>query len=518
MATAPLVNIKDLSITVNGEVLFERLSFAVEPGEMVALIGPNGCGKSTILNHVYAQVGSDAELVDNIAFEIEGSVFLSPHISVGYLPQVLQSGSVSDDLSRGFESFGGADYERLCRDFDVIGGSDDTRVSGGELQKRFLARVLAADSDLYLLDEPTNYMDLAGITALEYYCENFKSRGKGLIVVTHDRAFTDNLADRTILVTSHRILGVAGGATAAWSAWSGDFESRSHRAKEIDKKIKQLQKDVIAKAGWAAASEKRKIGAGSSKPYLGKLSKKIAMRAKAVRRRAEREIGRLEEVKPFVAKKVSLHFPDYEVRNRDVFSLRDVRFDYRDEADGGETRYLLRDVDIAIRARDRLCLMGKNGSGKSTLLKLLLGQLRPKRGEAYRNASVKVVGIPQGLTGFFKRERLLDNFDDCGFDETTIRQYLGSVLIRRDEVEKSLDSFSQGELMRAAVVKGVLSRAEFLLLDEPTSHLDIESIDVLEQLLRGFAGGYLVISHDRSFAASIASKLYMLDDGSLDLV
>ncbi len=519
MSRSPLVNVKDLSITVGGESLFGHLSFSVEPGQVVALIGPNGCGKSTILRHIYSEATGVNGLVDDIAFDVSGRVFVLSDIDTAYLPQVIGVHDARvEALYEATVQFR-AGFERLCREFDVIGGIDsDEVVSGGELQKRTLAAVLAGESDLYLLDEPTNYVDLAGITAFEHHLQILKQRDKGVVVVTHDRTLTDNLADNTILVTRHGIHSVPGGASAAWSVRAGEFESRSRRAKEIDKKIKQLQHDVLAKAGWSATSEKRKIGAGSSKPYLGKLSKKMAMRAKAVQRRAEREIERLEEVKPFVPKTLNLHFPDYDVRNRDVFWLREVCFDYNAEEppeSRSDMAYLLSDINLAIKTTNRVCLMGRNGCGKSTLIKLLLRQLQPDRGEAYYNEAVKVVQVPQGLTGFFGRERLLDNFDDCGVDETTVRQYLGSVLIRRDKVGERLSSFSQGELMRAAVVKCVLSRAEFLLLDEPTSHLDIESIDVLEQLLNGFKGGYLIISHDRSFVTNVASGLYMLDGGRL---
>jgi ATPase subunit of ABC transporter with duplicated ATPase domains len=522
MSRSPLVNIKDLSVTVNGESLFRHLSFAVEPGQVVALIGPNGCGKSTVLNFILSQAAGAAGLVDDVAFEMGGSILVAPGISAADLPQVID---VSDARLASIRDATGqfrAGFERLCRELDVTGGIDPAEaISGGERQKLALAAVLAGDSDLYLLDEPTNYVDLVGITAFEHHISVLKQRGKGVILVTHDRTLTDNLADHTVLVTRHGIHSVAGGASAAWSVRSEEFESRSRRAKDIDKKIKQLQQDVLAKVGWSATSEKRKIGAGSAKPYLGKLSKKMAMRAKAVQRRAEREIGRLEEVKPFVPKRLNLHFPNYEIRNRDIFALREAWFDYSPETKSRNLDprgYLLSDISLAVKTTNRFCLMGRNGSGKSTLIKLLLGQLPPCRGESYFNDAVRVVQIPQGLTGFFVKERLLDNFDDCGVDGTTVRQYLGSVLIRRDKVGERLSSFSQGELMRAAVVKCVLSRAEFLLLDEPTSHLDIESIDVLEQLLHGFKGGYLIISHDRSFVGNVATKLFMLDGGRLRLV
>jgi ATP-binding cassette subfamily F protein 3 len=162
--------------------------------------------------------------------------------------------------------------------------------------------------------------------------------------------------------------------------------------------------------------------------------------------------------------------------------------------------------------------MGANGSGKSTILKLAQGKLRPQSGDFYLNESVPTAYVPQGLGGFFSEETLLDNFNVCNFDETSIRQHLGAALIRKDKVHEPIENFSQGELMRAAIVRCILLRAEFLFLDEPTSHLDIESINVLEHLLQSFKGGFVLVSHDRSLVANVAETVYVLEHKGLRLV
>jgi ATP-binding cassette subfamily F protein 3 len=165
--------------------------------------------------------------------------------------------------------------------------------------------------------------------------------------------------------------------------------------------------------------------------------------------------------------------------------------------------------------KDKICLMGANGAGKSSLLRLLRGELSPMSGEVRLNESVPTTYLPQGLKGFFSRPTLLDNFGDCECDASTVRRHLGAALIRRDKVHEPLDQFSNGELMRAAIVRAILTRSEFLILDEPTSHLDIESISVLEQLLGAFPGGFLLVSHDRTFVSNVADSLLMLDTGRL---
>ena len=230
-------------------------------------------------------------------------------------------------------------------------------------------------------------------------------------------------------------------------------------------------------------------------------------------------MAELANTKPFVPKELNLRFPEYEIKNRRLVSLENVSFCYGADKDGEDaSRLVLRDVSIGVDTHDKVCLMGANGSGKSTLLKVIRGELAPTGGQRTYNASVRTASIPQGLTGFFTEPILLDNFANVNFDETSVRQYLGSALIRKDKTCDPVTTFSAGELMRAAVVKCILSKAEFLFLDEPTSHLDLESIEVLERLLQEFKGGFIVVSHDRSFVERVVDRLYYLDENHLRLV
>jgi ATPase subunit of ABC transporter with duplicated ATPase domains len=161
--------------------------------------------------------------------------------------------------------------------------------------------------------------------------------------------------------------------------------------------------------------------------------------------------------------------------------------------------------------------MGGNGAGKTTLLKLITGQLAPDSGTAYRNEAVRLTVIPQGLVGYFQHDCLLDNFRFSDIPEESVRQYLGAALLRGETVLRPLDQLSQGELMRAAIVHTILQQSDFFILDEPTSHLDLESIAVLESLLTSFSGGYLVVSHDRAFVSTIADRLFYVDAGGIRL-
>ncbi|MDH4158511.1 MAG: ATP-binding cassette domain-containing protein [candidate division Zixibacteria bacterium] len=517
MSRRMLINLKNVSIRILDRMLFENLSLTVHAGELLALVGANGCGKSTILQLITSAEAERPAFPEEADVRVTGEVFLDPHSRIMLLPQAIKPGRepLNDPIEPAGPEYAALEA-RLRGEFQLSGDSTalDT-LSDGELQKLAIIKMLLSDADILLFDEPTNYLDIAGITAFESHLDRLKRAGKAIIVVTHDRALTDNLADHTVLVTPHGIYHAAGGSTLAWSVRGEQMQARRHQAREIGKKIRQLQEDTRAKAGWAAQKERQKKGAGMDKPHIGRLSKKMAKRAKAVQRRVDRHLDKLKGIKPFVPKELSLRFPDREIRHREVFALNDVCFSYTEQPEDspGKEPYLLEDVTLSATTRDKICLMGANGSGKTTVFRLIQGHVAPLAGSRRFNSGVKTAYVPQGLAGFFPAKRLLDNFGDCGCDETTIRQHLGAALIRRDKVHRPTSSFSYGELMRAAVVKCLLSQGEFLFLDEPTTHLDIESIEVLEKILDGFAGGFLIISHDRRFIENVADRLYVLDGG-----
>jgi len=508
-----LVNTRDLSIAYTGNTVIEGISFSVTAGELLAVIGANGCGKSTLLNVLIAESRKDRDYLLRNDVIMSGHIDIAPGIVVAHLPQKLRKDdfqATTDELSYEKVSL----EARLQESFDHTGGlSTGEHLSDGELQKAAVIRTLITDAELYLLDEPTNYLDIDGITAFEGYVARLKASGKGLVLVTHDRTLTDNLADRTIFITTNGIFHTVGGFQQAWSIKTSDFKSRRKKAGQIKRKISQLQQDRQRKAGWADRKEKQKRGARRAKAHISTLSKKLARRAQIAGRKAEKEMERLHQTRPFIPKNVSLRFPPYEVKRRRVFALAEAGFRY-------ESRHpnLLANVTLAATTSDKLCLMGANGAGKSTILKLITGRLEPTVGACYLNDKVRLRYLAQGLEGFFSKERLLDNFATLGCDETTVRQYLGAALIRREKTKDPLGRFSQGELMRAAIVHCLLDRAEFLLLDEPTSHLDIESVEVLERLLESYQGGFLVISHDRTFVENVSESLYLLEGGRVRLV
>lgn len=505
-----LLNIKDLSLSFINQTVLSDLSLSIIAGEIVAIVGANGCGKSTILNVINNIYNDNSTIFEEKQLKINGIIELKKNIGLVYLPQNLR-------LDWKAENKNDDDYHRLSKisrlneKFKLDKAGDNiNELSDGQLQKHAIIETLSSPADLFLLDEPSNYLDIDGMTALEDSLLEIKEESRSVILVTHDRSLTDNVADRTYYITHNGIFKCHGGYQQAWSLKSNVLEARTHRTEQLKNRIKNLQLDVRRRKGWSALKEKQKKGAGAGKPFIAKKSKKMAQRAAAVNKRIEAEIEKMKKEKVFEVKEINLSFPEYEVKHRDVFSIENLSFSYSDTD-------LLKEISLKAETSDKICLMGRNGSGKSTLLKLINKELEPKSGSVHLHPNMNLQYISQGLNNFFKHEKLLDNFIGLD-DESKIRQYLGAVHLRRDKVTEKIGQFSYGELMRAAIVKCILEKAEFLILDEPTSHLDIESIEVLESLLNNFQGGYFIISHDRTFVSNVAEKLYLLDDNRIKLI
>ena len=485
----PILTISHLSVDVPNRRLFEDLSLSLTAGDVVAVIGNNGCGKSTLLRLIEELWrGHDSRTVEADC-EVEGSIHVASSISLVHVPQ--RSDSATPPLS------------------DTYGALSD-----GERQRALLSAAFAAEAEFYLFDEPTNHLDIDGIVWFESEVLALKGRGAGMLLVSHDRQLINNLADRTVYLTPNGVYTTRGGYASAQSVARSDYDAKRHQAATINSKIKKLESEARTRMNWAGQKEKSKRGAGSAKPHIAKMAAKMAARAKAARAKAAKEIERLKQTKPFVPKPVQLRLPAYEVRHRSVCSLEEVGYSY---ATGSPTKPVLQGVTLGLATTDRVCVLGANGAGKSTLLNLMAGEYQPTEGTIRRNEGVKVSYLPQGLTGFFGGRTLLEGLAGVSADEATVRTLLGGVMIRGDKVHQSLASLSPGELTRAALVKAMVDRADFLLLDEPTSHLDIESVEVLEETLRQFPGGYLIISHDRSFVGAVADSLYILAGGRLKL-
>ena len=512
-----------LRVAYGAVTVLDGISFSLRGGEAVAVVGANGCGKTTLLKCLTGEITDyegDVSLHRSARWacvpqespaEFEGSAVtraLSFDAELARLYTGIQAGR--HEFYQDYYESGGFEREDRVRTFAGNFGVDlETpygSMSRGQQRKVDLAGALALDADLMLFDEPLNYLDIRGITAFEEAVRQVKRRGRAVLIVSHDRELIDNVADRTVYLERGSMFSVQGGYSTALEHRERDFQGRMDRARALRKKISGLQEAMRRRMSWGVSRENETRDSSSRR-----LAAKVMKGAKVMERRLERHTMALEAEKPWIEKKVRMNFPPYEVDRRLVGRMESAVKQW-----DGNT--VLEALDLVVETRDRIAVMGPNGAGKTTLLNVMTGKLPPDSGSVYFNANVRTGYVTQGLDGFYDREIFLDNFRDVDYDESEARRFLGAAKLRAEKVVRPVRTLSYGERMRGAIVKMILERMDFLVLDEPTTHLDVESVEVLEKLLEDFPGGFVVVSHDRRLVTTVADEIFMLENGKLEML
>lgn len=497
--------------------IFDGLTLAVNHGDRIALVGPNGEGKTTLLR-----------ILAGLEQPSAGMVHTAKGLKLGYLeqhPSLISTGGTLWDLALSafadlrqqettlqelavalaaeteetrhqhlleqygeaearFEHAGGYTYEQTID--QVLTGlsfkSADYRLplsklSGGQQSRAHLAHLLLKQPDLLLLDEPTNHLDLAAVEWLENYLKNWPG---AIVVVSHDRYFLDEVATRVWEMLFGAIEGYRG--------------NYSHYVQQREERVERRQKDYQAQQEFIAKQEEfiRRNLAGQR-----------TREAKGRRKRLER-MERVDRPVEHKMLKLSLQTT---LRSGDlVLATHDLVVGYPD----GQPLFTCPDLEI--RRGQRVALLGPNGAGKTTFIKTILGQVKPKAGAIRFGAGVEI--------GYFAQTQASLNLEASILDEILevqnlpigeARNYLGRFLFSGDDVFKPIGSLSGGERSRVALAKLTLTGSNFLMLDEPTNHLDIPSQENLESVLHDFAGTILLVSHDRYFVDGLATHTWALE-------
>ncbi len=514
------IQVKNLTkFFVIGENLLENLSFEIQEGECVAILGRNGCGKTTLLNILTGQMDYD-----------DGEVYVNPNKKLGLISQIpkfplgftvedvlrsayadilrvrqkmellecqMAKGATEeqlreyDNLTNRFQSGGGYDMDvevdKICNGLAITAEQrvqEFASLSGGEKTRVNLARLLLEKTDILLLDEPTNHLDLNSVEWLEGYINTFKGT---VLAISHDRYFIDQVADRVIEITEGHAEFYSGNYSFYMDEKQARFNLQLKQYEQEQAKLKQLGYTVERMKGW------------------GINNRTLYRRAMSIQHRMER-IQKTE--KPKTEKKMKATFGERDFSGDVVFKMKNVAKAF------GE-RPLFSDVNLSVEGGERIALLGDNGTGKSTFIKCLLGD-EDCQGKIQFGPTVKWGYLPQ-IIHFDHPERSL--YDTMLYEKNctpqTARDRLGAFLFQGEDVFKQVGNLSGGEQSRLRLCMLMDEKINLLILDEPTNHLDIASREWIEAAIEEFEGVLLFVSHDRYFIEKFAERIWLLEEGTI---
>jgi ATP-binding cassette subfamily F protein uup len=472
----PLIQLKNIALTFGGTPLLEDVELSVSAGERICLIGRNGSGKSTLLKIVAGLIEAD-----------RGDRFVQPGATIRYLPQEPDFSGFKTALAYVEAGLGPGDdvhpARYLVEQLGLTGDEDLTQVSGGEARRAALARVLAPSPDILLLDEPTNHLDLPTIEWLE---GELLSRRSALITISHDRRFLTNLSNATAWLDRGAIRRIARGF-GAFESWRDEVLAEEERDQH------KLDRKIVAEEHWL-----RYGVSGRRKRNVKRLGNLHALRA--ARRDYRGATG-----------KANLAAADADKSGTLVIEARNLAKAY----DG---RAIVDNFSIRIQRGDRVGIVGPNGAGKTTLINLLTGAASPDAGTVRHGANIEMTTLDQHRESLDPRTTLADALTGgrgdtvmVGGKPKHVTGYMRDFLFAQEQMRTPLEALSGGERGRLMLARALAKPSNLLVLDEPTNDLDLETLDVLEEMLGDYQGTVILISHDRDFLDRVVTSVIAPD-------
>ncbi len=474
MAAPPLLLLTDIHLRFGATPLLAGAELSVGPGERICLVGRNGSGKSTLLKIASGQIEADS-----------GTRFFQPGTTVRYLPQEPDLSGFASTLAYVEAGLGPGDdpYRApyLLNALGLTGEEDPARLSGGEMKRAALARALAPQPDLLILDEPTNHLDLPAIQWLE---DELSSLRSALLLISHDRAFLNSLSRATVWLDR--------GVTRRLDKGFAHFEAwRDEVFEEEERDAHKRERKIAREEDW------------------------LRYGVSARRKRNVRRLGLLHELRDEhrTARKrtglVSMAVSEGEVTGKRVVEMKGVSKAF-------EGRPIVSELSLRIDRGDRLAIVGPNGAGKTTLLKLMLGELPPDSGTVILGTNLQVASLEQKRDSLSPTTTLAEALTRGRGDYVTINGenkhvvgYMKDFLFTPEQARSPLESLSGGERGRLMLARALATPSNVLVLDEPTNDLDLETLDLLQELIADYPGTVILVSHDRDFIDRVASSTLM---------
>ena len=460
----PLLKLDQIFLTFGGVPLLDGADLSVSPGERIALIGRNGSGKSTLL-----------KIAAGLVEPMDGEIYRHPSATIRYLPQAPDFGDAKTVLEYALGGLGPSDdpyrVTYLLENLGLTGEENPENLSGGEARRAALARVLAPEPDVLLLDEPTNHLDLTTIEWLEGELASTKS---ALVLISHDRRFLERVSRTTIWLDR--------GQTRRLEKGFAHFESwRDTVLEEEEKEHHKLGRQIEREEHW------------------------VRYGVTARRKRNMRRMGELADLRSEFRNKrhaegfATMQASDVRESGKLIIEAKKLSKSY------GE-RELVSEFSTRIQRGDRIGIVGPNGVGKTTLLKLLMGQIEPTSGTLRLGVNLEVATLDQKRDAFDPDETLAHYLTDGRGENLLVNNelkhvvsYMKDFLFKPEQSRTPVKELSGGERARLILARVLARPANLLILDEPTNDLDMETLDLLQELVAGFAGTVILISHDRDF-------------------
>ena len=481
MVTAPQISLRNISLSFGGEPVFDNLNLLIHSHDRIALVGRNGSGKSTLL-----------KVLQGFVIQDEGERMLSKCLSIGYLeqdPNLSKFTTLHDYVYSGVSESNFHLIEMTRKSLKIDLGIYISDSSGGERRRAALTKLIAGDHDLMLLDEPTNHLD---VEAIEWLESELKSSSKSFVIISHDRMFLSNLTNDTVWVDR--------GKARRCSVGFGGFEEwRDKVWQEEDDKIHKLNRKILSESRWAV---------------------------EGISARRKRNQGRLKNLQKLRDQKNS-YIPRVGKANMILASEKksgQLVIDAKNINKNFASKCIIRDFSIQIKQGDRIGIVGPNGIGKTTLIKILLGEVQPDLGEIKLGSNLIIAKFDQMREQLNLENSLLQNLtDDPNIQNVSkagqilvrgkskhVAGYLKDFLFSEAQLRSPVKSLSGGEKARLLLAKIMTKESNLLILDEPTNDLDLETLDILQEVIAEYPGTVLLISHDRDFLNRIVETSIIL--------
>ena len=475
MAQTPIATLRNVQLTLGGAPLFTGVDVSLYPGEHIALVGRNGAGKSTLMRILAGALDAD-----------EGDVWRQPGVTVQYLLQEPRFDGYATAIDFAAAELEASSRHRAEAELDAFGVDPDAnpeQMSGGQAKRLALARAFAADPDILMLDEPTNHLDIDAIEFLEARLSAFRG---AVLLVSHDRRFMENVTTAIAWLRLGQVRKLDRGYKH-FDDWAEQVEEEEARARD------RLETHLKAEARWMARGVTAR-----RKRNQGRLARVHDMRAKAKELRGQAVAA---------SATANLAADEGQASSRLVFEAKKVskRFD---------EKVICQDLSLKIMRKDRIGLIGGNGTGKSTLLKMLLGDVAQDEGHIRRAKNLTTAYLDQTRDTLNSEDTLWENMAPAGGDQIMVRghprhvaAYAKDFMFKPEQLRQPVHALSGGERNRLMLALALAHPSNLLVLDEPTNDLDIETLDLLEDMLAEYEGTLILVSHDRAFVDGVVTSV-----------